>query len=234
MACMMRRAAKMSMGGAPRAASMLQCSIMLPIIAARLPACPAHIRLINIGICIFLRPIAKMLHRSMMQTRSAREIMHKPAIHPDVVRRANERRGRLRVFDSLISRRCAHIVVDLQNGFMAPGPGRRDRHRTRDRAQRQPDQRGAARGRRARRLHPEHVRRGRRRDVVDLLRAFLQPGAPAAHDRDLQPRRLRPRDLAGARRPAAGPQGAEASLRRLRAGLVGPARDPAGARASTR
>jgi ureidoacrylate peracid hydrolase len=47
--------------------------------------------------------------------------MHKSAIHPDVVRRANERRGRLRVFGSLIPERAAHIVVDLQNGFMAPG-----------------------------------------------------------------------------------------------------------------
>jgi len=47
--------------------------------------------------------------------------MHKSAIHPDVVRRANERRGRVRVFDSLVSERTAHIVVDLQNGFMAPG-----------------------------------------------------------------------------------------------------------------
>lgn len=46
--------------------------------------------------------------------------MHKAAIHPEVIRRANERRGKLRVFDSLISRRTAHIVVDLQNGFMAP------------------------------------------------------------------------------------------------------------------
>jgi ureidoacrylate peracid hydrolase len=47
--------------------------------------------------------------------------MHKPGIHPDVVRRATERRGGLRVFDSLIARQTAHIVVDLQNGFMAPG-----------------------------------------------------------------------------------------------------------------
>jgi ureidoacrylate peracid hydrolase len=47
--------------------------------------------------------------------------MHKPTIHPDVVRRAHERRGRLRVFDSLNPERTAHIVVDLQNGFMAPG-----------------------------------------------------------------------------------------------------------------
>ena len=47
--------------------------------------------------------------------------MHKPAIHPDVIRRATERRGRLRVFDRLSPERTAHIVVDLQNGFMAPG-----------------------------------------------------------------------------------------------------------------
>ena len=47
--------------------------------------------------------------------------MHKSAIHPDVVRRATERRGGLRVFESLMTKRTAHIVVDLQNGFMAPG-----------------------------------------------------------------------------------------------------------------
>src|SRR5580700_9107166 len=47
--------------------------------------------------------------------------MHKSAIHPDVVRRANERRGSIRVFASLISKHTAHVVVDLQNGFMAPG-----------------------------------------------------------------------------------------------------------------
>lgn len=47
--------------------------------------------------------------------------MHKPAIHPTVIARAVERRGKLRVFDSLNPKRTAHIVVDLQNGFMAPG-----------------------------------------------------------------------------------------------------------------
>jgi ureidoacrylate peracid hydrolase len=47
--------------------------------------------------------------------------VHNAAIHPDVVSRANQRRGGLRVFDSLNPRRTAHIVVDLQNGFMAPG-----------------------------------------------------------------------------------------------------------------
>jgi ureidoacrylate peracid hydrolase len=47
--------------------------------------------------------------------------MHKAAISPEVVRRVTERRGGLRVFDSLVCKRTAHIVVDLQNGFMAPG-----------------------------------------------------------------------------------------------------------------
>lgn len=47
--------------------------------------------------------------------------MHQPAIHPDVTARATERRGSLAVFKSLIPERTAHIVVDLQNGFMAPG-----------------------------------------------------------------------------------------------------------------
>ena len=47
--------------------------------------------------------------------------MHQAALNPDVVRRVTERRGGLRVFDSIICKRTAHIIVDLQNGFMAPG-----------------------------------------------------------------------------------------------------------------
>jgi ureidoacrylate peracid hydrolase len=47
--------------------------------------------------------------------------MHKPEIYSSVAERAIQRRGGLRVFDSLISERTAHVVVDLQNGFMAPG-----------------------------------------------------------------------------------------------------------------
>ena len=47
--------------------------------------------------------------------------MHKPAVSPDVVRRVTERRGGMRVFDSIDCKRTAHIIVDLQNGFMAPG-----------------------------------------------------------------------------------------------------------------
>ncbi|MGE0224392.1 MAG: isochorismatase family protein [Acetobacteraceae bacterium] len=47
--------------------------------------------------------------------------MHKPEIYPSVVQRATQRRGSLRVFDCLNPVRTAHVVVDLQNGFMAPG-----------------------------------------------------------------------------------------------------------------
>ncbi|MDR3529685.1 MAG: cysteine hydrolase [Rhodopila sp.] len=47
--------------------------------------------------------------------------MHETAIYSSVIERAEQRRGGFHVFDCLISNRTAHIVVDLQNGFMAPG-----------------------------------------------------------------------------------------------------------------
>ena len=47
--------------------------------------------------------------------------MHKAQVSAAVTERAVARRGRLRVFESLDPVRTAHIVVDLQNGFMAPG-----------------------------------------------------------------------------------------------------------------
>jgi ureidoacrylate peracid hydrolase len=47
--------------------------------------------------------------------------MHEKAIYPSVIDRIAQRRGGMPVFDGLDSRRTAHIVVDLQNGFMAPG-----------------------------------------------------------------------------------------------------------------
>ena len=156
--------------------------------------------------------------------------MHKSAIHPDVVRRANERRGRLRVFDSLIPERTAHIVVDLQNGFMAPGQ--------------------VAEIATAREIVPNVNRISAALRAAGGLVVYIQntfdplavatwstffehfctPGTPAAHDRNVQPRRVRPCDLAGPRRAAAGPSRAETPLRRVRARLVRSARDPAGAR----
>ncbi len=47
--------------------------------------------------------------------------MHQAAISPAVAARAVQRRGSVRLFPSLVAERTAHIVVDLQNGFMAPG-----------------------------------------------------------------------------------------------------------------
>jgi ureidoacrylate peracid hydrolase len=47
--------------------------------------------------------------------------MHKVTIYPPVIERVGQRRGGLPVFDRLDSKRTAHVVVDLQNGFMAPG-----------------------------------------------------------------------------------------------------------------
>src|SRR5580692_4478086 len=47
--------------------------------------------------------------------------MHEAAINREVVRRVIERRGGLRIFESIDCNRTAHIIVDLQNGFMAPG-----------------------------------------------------------------------------------------------------------------
>jgi ureidoacrylate peracid hydrolase len=47
--------------------------------------------------------------------------MHKVALSETVVERIMQRRGTMHPLTSLISERTAHIVVDLQNGFMAPG-----------------------------------------------------------------------------------------------------------------
>jgi ureidoacrylate peracid hydrolase len=47
--------------------------------------------------------------------------MHKIAIPSYAIDRALARRGRLNPFDGLDPARTALIVVDLQNGFMAPG-----------------------------------------------------------------------------------------------------------------
>jgi ureidoacrylate peracid hydrolase len=47
--------------------------------------------------------------------------MHTPEIDPTVVARVIERRGSVHVFDHIDPTRTAHVIVDLQNGFMAPG-----------------------------------------------------------------------------------------------------------------
>ena len=47
--------------------------------------------------------------------------MHKIAIPQAAIDRVLKRRDPLHVFNDLDPARTAHIVVDLQNGFMAPG-----------------------------------------------------------------------------------------------------------------
>jgi ureidoacrylate peracid hydrolase len=47
--------------------------------------------------------------------------MHKIEIPAYALERIQQRRGRFHPFDAMDARRTAHVVVDLQNGFMAPG-----------------------------------------------------------------------------------------------------------------
>jgi ureidoacrylate peracid hydrolase len=48
--------------------------------------------------------------------------MHKIQISPELIERLTaERGGRLHLFDEIDPARTAHIIVDLQNGFMEPG-----------------------------------------------------------------------------------------------------------------
>ena len=47
--------------------------------------------------------------------------MHTIAIPDYILQRVLERRGKVRLFETIDPARTALIVVDLQNGFMAPG-----------------------------------------------------------------------------------------------------------------
>jgi ureidoacrylate peracid hydrolase len=47
--------------------------------------------------------------------------MHQIRISPDLQAQIRAERGRPHIFDQLEMRRTAHLVVDLQNGFMEPG-----------------------------------------------------------------------------------------------------------------
>ena len=47
--------------------------------------------------------------------------MHRVELNKQALQRILERRGSLHPFPNIDPRRTAHIVVDLQNGFMAPG-----------------------------------------------------------------------------------------------------------------
>src|SRR5262245_59230347 len=48
--------------------------------------------------------------------------MHKIELNPQLVERLTaERGGRLHIFDDLDPARTAHVIIDMQNGFMEPG-----------------------------------------------------------------------------------------------------------------
>ncbi|MCB5363597.1 cysteine hydrolase [Pusillimonas sp. CC-YST705] len=47
--------------------------------------------------------------------------MHKIQLSPKIVERSRQHRGRDRILQKLEARRCAHLIVDMQVGFLAPG-----------------------------------------------------------------------------------------------------------------
>lgn len=47
--------------------------------------------------------------------------MHKVKLDDDIVKIALQRRGRLRLFETIDPKKTAHLVIDMQTGFMTPG-----------------------------------------------------------------------------------------------------------------
>ena len=95
--------------------------------------------------------------------------MHKIALPQAAIDRVLKRRKSLHVFNDIDPARTAHVVVDLQNGFMAEGqpaevPAAREIVPNVNRISAALRLRG-----RARHLHPEHHRCGRERGMVQLV-----------------------------------------------------------------
>src|SRR4051794_7533822 len=47
--------------------------------------------------------------------------MHKIQISPEIIERSRMHRGRKRVLETIDPARTAHLIVDMQVGFLAPG-----------------------------------------------------------------------------------------------------------------
>ena len=47
--------------------------------------------------------------------------MHQVRLDDDIMKIALQRRGRLRLFETIDPKRTAHLVIDMQAGFMTPG-----------------------------------------------------------------------------------------------------------------
>jgi ureidoacrylate peracid hydrolase len=52
---------------------------------------------------------------------SLESFLHKVKLDDDIVKIVLGRRGRLRLFESIDPKRTAHLVIDMQTGFMTPG-----------------------------------------------------------------------------------------------------------------
>ena len=61
-----------------------------------------------------------MSRRADLENRR-RADMHAIRLSPELVAQVQAERGPGHLFDKLDMRRTAHVVVDLQNGFMEPG-----------------------------------------------------------------------------------------------------------------
>src|SRR6516225_1937325 len=101
--------------------------------------------------------------------------MHKVEIPSWAVERALARRGQLHPFDDLDPAHTALVVVDLQNGFMAPGQPA-EVAQARDRAERQPPRQCDARGGWYGGVDPEHDHSGERKLLVGVVRPFRPRG----------------------------------------------------------
>ena len=185
------------------------------------------------GICIPMVPgvtYAASHHGGEARNMRGR-IMHKPAIHPDVIRRATEAPRRVCACSTASSQAYCPYRGRSAERLHGARPGRRDRHGARDRAERQPDQCGGAR----RPAGSSSISR------TPSTRSPSRPGRPSSSISARPERRERMIETfsPGAFGHALWPgldvlpqdlQGAEAPVRRLRARRVRPARDPAGAR----
>ncbi|MEJ0067983.1 MAG: cysteine hydrolase family protein [Pseudomonadota bacterium] len=147
--------------------------------------------------------------------------MHKIEIPQYALDRIQLRRGRFHQFDRLDPKRTAHIVVDLQNGFMAEGQvgevaAAREIVPNVNRISR------ALRAAGGLVIYIQNTIDGAAlSDWTNYFNFVMTPTRRARMTETFTPGKFRPRDLGRARGAAAGSQGAQAPVRRVRARLLG-------------
>ena len=154
--------------------------------------------------------------------------MHKIAIPQAAIDRVLKRREQLHVFNDIDPKRTAHIVVDLQNGFMAEDNRRRSRPRATS-----CQTSTASAPRCARRAGSSFTSRTPStrppKTAWSNWFTYMSGTTPATPWTEAFAGQLRPFAVARPRGVAGGHQGAEEPLWRLCAGLFRPARRAAGA-----